>query len=125
MLATSPTWLFVFFFSLAICFFYFLYSNSLWTEICFPAKYCKKMEPCETLKPATVLKTVQFDCGLSGFMHFSHRKVLRTKRTEMMRGSRLTGSDRTVRSGSKNLAYKHIFQILTTTMCSFLNICII
>ena len=74
MLATSPTWLSVFFFSLAIC---FLYSNSLWTEIYFPAKYCIKMEPCKPLKPAMVLKTVRFDRGSSGFMHFSHREVLK------------------------------------------------
>ena len=107
MLATSPTWLSVFFFSIAIC---FLYSNSLWTEICFPTKYCKKTEPCEPLKPATVLKTVQFDCGLSSFMHFSPRKVLRAKRTGMTRGSRLIGSNHTVRSGSENHGFIKVFR---------------
>ena len=62
----------------------------------------QKMEPCKPLKPATVFSTVRFDRSSSGFMHFSHREVLRGKRTEMMRGSQLTGSDSTVRSRSEN-----------------------
>ena len=86
-------------------FFFFLCSNSLWTKICFPAKYSKKMEPCEPLKSATVLRTVWFDLSLSGFMHFSHREVLRAKRTGMIGGSRLIGLDRTIRSGSENFGY--------------------
>ena len=84
-------------------FLYFLYSNSLWTMISFPAKYSKKMAPCEPLKPATVLRTVRFDRSSSSFMHFSHRAVLRGKRTVKMNGSRFFRSDRTVRSGFQNL----------------------
>ena len=124
--------------NLAFCFLFlscnlFLYSNSLWTEIYFPAKYCKKMEPCEPLKLAMVLRTVLFDRGSSGFMHFSHREVLRSKRPRMMRGSRLTWSDCTVRSGSENhasihfpLASSNLFlslftmTLLTASACSFL-----
>ena len=64
----------------------------------------KKLEPCEPLKPATVLRTVRFDRGSSGFLHFSHRAVLRGKRTAKMNGSRFFRSDRTVRSGFQNLA---------------------
>ena len=111
MLATSPTWLFVLFFSLSQ--FFFLYSNSLWTEICFPTKYCKKMEPCEPLKPATVLRTVRFDCGSSDFMNFSHREVLSSKTTGMTRGSRLIRSDRTVRSESENHALRKFVKHLS------------
>ena len=106
MLATSPTWLSIFFFSLAI--FFFIYSNSLWTVIYFPAKYYKKMEPWEPLKPAMVLRTIQFDHGLSGFMHFSHREVLSSKRTGMTRGSRLIQSDCTVWSRSENHEFKMV-----------------
>ena len=83
-------------------FLYFLYSNSLWIEISFPAKYSKKMESCEPLKPATVLRTVRFDRVSSGFMHFSHRTVLRVKRTVKMNGWRFFRLDRTVRSGFQN-----------------------
>ena len=89
-------------------FLYFLYSNSLWTKISFPAKYSKKMEPCEPLKPATVLRTVQFDRGSSGFMHFSHRTVLRVKRTTKMNDWRFFRSDRTVWSGFQNHNGHHI-----------------
>ena len=91
-------------------YYFFLCSNSLWTEIGFLAKYNKKTEPCEPLKPAMVLRTVWFDHGSSGFIHFSHREVLRTKRIGMIRGSWLIGLDHTVWSGSENLAYKHIFK---------------
>ena len=94
----------LFSFSLSQFFFFvFLYSNSLWTEISFPTKNSKKMEPCEPLKPATVLRTVLFDRGSNGFMHFSHRAVLRGKRTAKMSGSKIFRSDRTVRSGFQNL----------------------
>ena len=105
--------------NLALCFLFlsrnlfFLYSNYLWTEICFPAKYCKKMEPCEPLKPAMVLKTVRFDRGSSGFMHFSHREVLSSKRTGMTRGSWLIRSDRTVRSQFENHALRKFVKHLS------------
>ena len=89
---------------LFFCFhFLFFMFKILWTEIYFLAKYSKKMEPCEPLKPAMVLRTLRFDYGSSGFMHFSHREVLRAKRTGMMRGSWLIGLDRTIRSKSENL----------------------
>ena len=84
-------------------FLYFLYSNSLWTEISFPAKYSKKMEPCEPLKPATVLRTVRFDRGSNGFMHFSHREVFRIKKTAKMNGSKFFRSDHMVWSRFQNL----------------------
>ena len=89
-------------------FLYFLYSNSLWTEISFSAKYSKKMGPCKPLKPATVLRIVRFDRGSSGFLHFSHRAVLRGKRTAKMSGLRFSRSDRTVRSGFQNPAYTFV-----------------
>ena len=92
----------LFSFSLAICFCIF-YIQILYGQISFPAKYSKKMEPCEPLKPATVLRTVRFDRSSSGFLHFSHRAVLRGKRTAKMNGSRFFRSDRTVRSGFQNL----------------------
>ena len=56
----------------------------------------------EPWKPATVLRTVRSNRGLSGFMLFSRREVLRTKRTAIIDGSRLTWSDRMVRSGFEN-----------------------
>ena len=92
-------------------FLYFLYTNSLWTEIGFPAKYGKKMEPCKPLKPATVLRTVRFDRSSSNFMHFSHRAILRGKRTAKMSGSRFFRSDRTVRSGFQNPDCNKIFKV--------------
>ena len=95
-------------FSLLQFVFVFLYSNYLWTEISFPAKYSKKMEPCKPLKPATVLRTVRFDRGSSSFMHFSYRMVLRFKRTAKMSGLRFSRSDRTVRSGFQNPAYTFV-----------------
>ena len=83
-------------------FLYFLYSNSLWAEINYPTKYSKKMEPCEPLKLATVLRTVRFDRGSSSFMHFSYRMVLRVKRTAKISGLRFFLSDRTVQFGFQN-----------------------
>ena len=98
-------------------FLYFLYSNSLWIEISFPAKYSKKMEPCEPLKPATVLRTVRFNCGSSGFMHFSHRAVLKGKNSKKW-AVRGFSSDRTVRSGFQNLAHKcNELQLTRTSYC--------
>ena len=101
-------------------FLYFLYSNSLWTEISFLAKYSKKMEPCKPLKPATVLRTVRFDRGSSGFLHFSHRAVLRGKRPAKMSGSRFPGPDRTVRSGFQNLDCNKIFKVNGCNMWNLL-----
>ena len=69
----------------------------MWIEISFPAKYSKKMEPCEPLKPATVLRTVRFDYGSSGFMYFSHRAVFKGKRTA--KNERFEVFHQTVRSG--------------------------
>ena len=99
-------------------FLYFLYSNSLWTEISFPAKYSKKMEPCEPLKPATVLRTVRFDYGSSGFMYFSHRAVFKGKRTAKNERFEVFRSDRTVRSGFQNLAHKcNELQLTSISYC--------
>ena len=78
-------------------FLYFLYSNYLWTEISFPAKYSKKMEPCEPLKSATVLRTVRFDRGSSVSCIFHIERFLEVK--EMQRWTVRGFSDRTVRSG--------------------------
>ena len=98
-------------------FLYFLYSNSVWTGISFPTKYSKKMEPCKPLKPATVLRTVRFDCGSSGFMHFSHRAVLKGKNSKKW-AVRGFSSDRTVRSGFQNLAHKcNELQLTSISYC--------
>ena len=69
------------------------------------------MEPCKPLKPATVLRTVRFDCSSSDFMHFSHREVLRAKRIGMTKSSQLTGSDRTVWSVSKNHGFIKVLRL--------------
>ena len=94
--------------NLALCFL-FLYRNLFFyiqilygLRSVFRPNIVKKMESCKPLKLATILRTVQFYRGLSNFMHFSHREVLRAKRTEMTRGSWLTGSNRTVWSGFEN-----------------------
>ena len=50
-----------------------------------------------------VLRTVRFNLGSYGSMFFWHKEVLKVKRTEKMRGSWLTESDRTVRSGFKTM----------------------
>ena len=50
----------------------------------------------------TVLKTVGFDRGSHGSLHFAHRTVLEAKRTAKMNGSRFFRSDRTVQSGFQN-----------------------
>ena len=50
-----------------------------------------------------VLRTVRFNLGSNGFLTFWYRTVLVVKRTMMLRGSRLIGSDCMVRSESKNL----------------------
>ena len=55
------------------------------------------MERYELQKLATIYKTVWCDRDLSGFVLFSYKKVLRVKRTIMVRGSWLTGQ--TVRFG--------------------------
>ena len=60
------------------------------------------MEQYELQKLARVYKTVWCGCDLSSFVLFSYKKVLRVKRTIMVRGSWLTRSDCTVQSGSEN-----------------------
>ena len=47
--------------------------------------------------------TVRFNSSSNGFLTFWYRTVLVVKRTMMLRGSRLIGSDCMVRSESKNL----------------------
>ena len=69
-------------------------------------------EPCEPWKPATVLRTVWSNHRSSGFMLFSHREVLRAKRTAKYCDSRLIRSDRMVRSRFEN--YDYVYNIFTT-----------
>ena len=60
-------------------------------------------EPCEPWKPATVLRTVRSN---RGFMFFSHREVLSSKRTVIIGGSRLIQVDRMVQFGFENYAQR-------------------
>ena len=76
------------------------------------------MEPCKPLKPATVLRTVRFDYGSSGFMYFSHRAVFKGKRTAKNEQFEVFRSDRTVRSGFQNLAHKcNELQLTSISYC--------
>ena len=82
---------------------FFLFS---FFSVFFPYKsFCsrsKKRESCEPQKSATVYRTVRSDSGLSGFMLFSHKEVLSSNRTTIVKGLWITESDCTVQSGSEN-----------------------
>ena len=82
------SWLYVFFCSLSQIFYFIFYIEILYgLRYVFWPKYSKKKELCKLLKPATFLKIVRSNCGLSGSMLLSHKDVLRIKRTGMTRSS--------------------------------------
>ena len=54
----------------------------------------------------TVLKIVQLNRDSNGSLLFGHKPILKHKRTVIVRGSRFSRSDRTVRSGFQNLDYR-------------------
>ena len=56
----------------------------------------------EPWEPFTVLKSGRFNRGSNCFVLFLHRTILVVKGTVLVRGSRLSRSDRTFRSGSEN-----------------------
>ena len=59
----------------------------------------------------TVLRTVRLNRDSNGSLLFWHRPVLKLKRTVIVRGSRFSCSNCTVRSGFQNLENKEKFQI--------------
>ena len=65
--------------------------SQYWPKLC-----QNKKESCEPWKLATVLRIICSNRGSSGSVLLLYRRILRVKRTGMMRGSRLTGSDDTV-----------------------------
>ena len=67
-------------------------------RLCFKLKQGSPFEPCE---PVTVHRTGWSDCGPDNSMLFSHETVLHLKWTVDVNGSRVSRSDRTVRSGFK------------------------
>ena len=60
------------------------------------------METYESQKLTTVYKTIWSARDLSSFVLFLYKKVLRVKRTVMVKDSWLTGLDHTVQSESEN-----------------------
>ena len=66
----------------------------------------KEAEPSEPSEPVTVHRTGRSDRGPDGSMLFSHGTVPYLKPTVNLNGSRVFRSDRTVRSGFNNLAFK-------------------
>jgi len=63
----------------------------------------KQKETVRTTKTGHGSKNCTVRHYSNSFMLFLHREVLRAKRTAMVRGSWLTGSDRTVRFKFENL----------------------
>ena len=63
------------------------------------------MQPFKPFEPAMVHRTGRSDRGPDGSMLFSHGMVPYLKRTVKLNSSRVSQSDRTVRSGFNNLDF--------------------
>ena len=69
----------------------------------FKAETMQPFKPCE---PATVHRTGQLDCSLDESMLFSHGTIPYLKLTVKLNCSRVSRSDRTIRSGFNNLEWE-------------------